>query len=353
MNNNIKVKIIGAGSIGNHLSNAFRSRKCDVTLCDISSEALDRTRDEIYPSRYGSWDKNIKLSLLHQTIKEEFDVVVIGTPPESHISLALSEIVNTKPKVLLIEKPLTVDSNKDLIKLQKLALKSKVEVLVGYNHRLVKVVKLAEEVLTENDLGRVKTIRSMTREHWKGIFLAHPWIDGPKNSYLGNIQSGGGALLEHSHALNLFLYFMNFLNLGEVKEVSACQSLVKDDTLFYDEITQISIRTSQDLLGLVEQDVVTYPPIKQLRIEGTKGFVELSINSDHDLIRYMIDNKEMKIKKIPKVRKHDFIPEIDHVISQVHGSNKTSPISLSNAFETHKVLMAAFKSSKIGKVVVL
>jgi len=55
------VKILGAGSIGNHLANASRRLGWSVTLCDLDSAALQRTREQIYPARYGQWDESIRL----------------------------------------------------------------------------------------------------------------------------------------------------------------------------------------------------------------------------------------------------------------------------------------------------
>ena len=60
----MKVKIIGAGSIGNHLGHAARQLGWDVTIVDIDPLALKRTKESIYPSRYGEWDKNIILMIM-------------------------------------------------------------------------------------------------------------------------------------------------------------------------------------------------------------------------------------------------------------------------------------------------
>ena len=57
----MNVKIFGAGSIGNHLAHASRKIGWDVSICDLDPEALKRTRNEIYPGRYGEWDDNISL----------------------------------------------------------------------------------------------------------------------------------------------------------------------------------------------------------------------------------------------------------------------------------------------------
>lgn len=84
------VKIIGAGSIGNHLAHGFRSRGWDVTMVDVSQAARDRTKETIYPNRYGAWDDSITLTTPEDVAGRLFDVVIIGTPPATHLALATS-----------------------------------------------------------------------------------------------------------------------------------------------------------------------------------------------------------------------------------------------------------------------
>ena len=59
--NKRKIKIIGAGSIGNHFANAGIKLGWDVSIFDVDKEALQRTKNKIYPSRYGSWDRKNKI----------------------------------------------------------------------------------------------------------------------------------------------------------------------------------------------------------------------------------------------------------------------------------------------------
>ena len=75
------VKIHGAGSIGNHLANASRRMGWGVTLCDLDPSALKRTREEIYPARYGQWDDAIQLCTSAEAPQGGFDLIFIGTPP--------------------------------------------------------------------------------------------------------------------------------------------------------------------------------------------------------------------------------------------------------------------------------
>ena len=132
-----KVKIYGAGSIGNHLAHAARHQGWQVDICDVDSNALKRTKEDIYPSRYGNWDEDIGLYLNDEVPSGVYDLIFIGTPPDSHISLALS-VITEKPKLILIEKPVCEPSLKDSQMLVEQANKNNVKILVGYDHVVAK-----------------------------------------------------------------------------------------------------------------------------------------------------------------------------------------------------------------------
>ena len=102
MNNSIQ--IYGAGSIGNHLAHAARYLDFNVEVVDKSIEALKRMEKEIYPSRYDSFDKKIKLKTLDKAIKEKkyFDYIFIGTPPDKHLDLAIENLLK-KPKAMMMK----------------------------------------------------------------------------------------------------------------------------------------------------------------------------------------------------------------------------------------------------------
>ena len=99
------VKIYGAGSIGNHLAHASRQIGLDVMICDVDPGALERTRNDIYPTRYGEWDTSIELVDNSGAPAGGFDLIAIGTPPHRHLELAMSAL-KERPKAVLIEKPL-------------------------------------------------------------------------------------------------------------------------------------------------------------------------------------------------------------------------------------------------------
>ena len=273
-----RIKIIGAGSIGNHIANAARSRGWNVILTDNDPLALKRSSESIYPSRYGTWDESIVLQDSSAAMREPADVVFVGTPPDSHITLAMELLEASPPRALIMEKPLCGPDLAGCAALWERSKRLGVFVGVGYNHVLGRNTVEAEKLVASGALGEICTISARTREHWGGIFKAHPWLSGPADSYLGFLRRGGGAIGEHSHALNFWQHFAHLIGAGKVTEVGCTLDMVNDGTVDYDRLCLMWLRTSGGLVGDVIQDVVTAPTDKSVRIQGRDGYLEWHVN---------------------------------------------------------------------------
>lgn len=348
------VKIVGAGSIGNHLTHAFRERDHAVTLCDLDREALRRTRDEIQPQRYGRFDDEIRLASAADVEAEPFDVVVIGTPPDTHMRVALRQLEVAPPQVLFVEKPLCPPDMDGCRELQVAATEARTFVGVGFNHTLTRNTRFATDWLRDRPIGDVTTLRAMTREHWGGIFGAHPWLAGPHDTYLGYTARGGGAVGEHCHAINIWQHFAHATGVGRIREVSAMLDWVDDAATGarYDRIAQLSVRTESGLVGTIVQDVVTEPAKKWLRVEGERGYLEWEVNASpgHDAVVTHAAG-ETRTEEIAKTRPDDFRNEILHVEDLLAGTVKDSPVSLERGLETMLVVAAALRSDAERRVV--
>lgn len=345
------IRIVGAGSIGNHLAHAARSRGWRVTLTDIDLQALERARDEIYPDRYGAWDPAISLKLAGEAAGDEADVVFIGTPPDSHVALALDALSRVTPKVLLIEKPLAGPDLARCEELRAATQKAGVFCAVGYNHCLGKNTVMAEMFVRNGRIGRVMTISTRTREHWQGIFNAHPWLSGPSGSYLRFSARGGGATGEHSHAINLWQHFAHIAGAGRVTEVSAMLDRVTDGGVDYDRAAFISLKTKTGMVGDVIQDVVTSPAEKSARLQGETGYIEwkVGVTLGKDMVAIQAAGAERQESLIAKTRPDDFIAEIDHLAGIMDGTIKSTPISLDRGLDTLMVIAAVFRSNELGR----
>ena len=349
----MKVKIIGAGSIGNHLAQACRRIGWEVTVVDKDQAAIERMKNEIYPKRYGSWDENIKLFTLDKQPTGGFDIIIIGTPPDSHINLALSALEES-PRLLHIEKPLCTPFLEKIDEIEAVLLKkTDILVTVGYDHTVAKSVWRAVELVKQGIIGQIITLDVEFREHWGGIFAAHPWLAGPHDSYLGFWQRGGGAGGEHSHALHLWHYLAKTSGWQKVKQTQASFDFKKDSQgSFYDQIAAFNLTTEDNHFGRVIQDVVTKPTRKWFRLQGKNGFIEWSCNGapdGGDLLRYSKDDKIIE-EVFSKKRLDDFYQVVLHYQNLLDGKIKLadSPMSYQSGLEVMKILNQSYpiKSQK-------
>jgi predicted dehydrogenase len=345
-----KIKILGAGSIGNHLSNAARMMGWSVDLCDIDPQALERTRTQIYPTRYGKWDDGIRLFESSDAPRGGYDLVFIGTPPHVHVSLALQALAE-KPKAILIEKPVCGPDLEGAKELYDRATREGVAVFVGYDHVVGKASRLASELALSADMGPMTTLDVEFREHWGGIFSAHPWLAGPWETYLGFWQRGGGASGEHSHAANLWQHFAHEVGAGRVVEVQATLDMVKDERVDYDRICLMHFRTENGLVGRCVQDVVTQPPRKWARIQRANGFVEWQCGREPgvDVVTATLPGRVAVEQKVSKTRPDDFIEELRHIQNAMASDPAKSPIALSRGLDTMLVVAAAHLSDRTGR----
>ncbi len=347
-----RVKVYGAGSIGNHLANASRTMGWDVDICDIDSAALARTRDEIYPSRYGAWDEGIGLYSCDEVPSGGYDMVVIGTPPDSHMDLALKSL-EEKPGVILVEKPLCGPDLAGGQELLERAGEAGVAVFTGYDHVVGKSAQRVGALLAAQAVGTIDTMDVEFREFWGGIFAAHPWLDGPSDTYLGFWKKGGGACGEHSHAANLWQYYAHQAGAGRIVEVSAELEYVQEGGADYDKLCLMHVRTENGMVGRVVQDVVTRPTRKWARVQGSDGYLEWYCGNKPgiDTVVHALDCGEISETEISKTRPDDFIQELRHIEAALVDGPASSPISLERGLETMMVVAAAHKSAAEGATV--
>lgn len=347
---NLNVKIIGAGSIGNHLTQAARRMGWDVTVVDADQKALDRMKNDIYPVRYGAWDPDIKQCLSGDEPKGGYDLIMIGTPPHVRTKIAL-EVLKEKPRVLFLEKPLTFPFDPNLPKLLSALKKQPATIgLVGYDHAVAASIDRVTELLKSGVIGKSITLDVEFREHWQGIFKAHPWLAGPQDSYLGYWKMGGGASGEHSHALHLWQYLARVAGLGAWKRVGSVLKVEKNGKAEYDSLAAFLFETDKGMIGRVIQDVVTLPTRKWVRVQGTEGFIEWICNghTTGDIVRFAGKDSEVHEEIFPKKRPDDFYAEMIHIndILQKKVRPSDSPLALSGGIGVMRVLETAWKSGK-------
>jgi len=347
-----RVKILGAGSIGNHLANASRAMGWAVDLCDLDPAALKRTQTEIYPSRYGAWDPEIQLHEAGSAPKGGHDLIMIGTPPDSHLALARNA-VGERPKAILVEKPVCGPDLDGADGLMNEVRDAGVAGFVGYDHVVGAACVRANALIAQGVHGNTQTLDVEIREHWGGIFGAHPWLAGPHDSYLGYWRRGGGAAGEHSHGINMWQHLAHQLGAGRVVEVTATLDYVRDEVIDYDRLCLANLRTERGLVGRVVQDVVTNPPRKWARVQGDAGFIEwyCGYRPGADAVRWSDEKACVSEELFEKTRPDDFILELRHIEHAMAESPQASPISLQRGMESMMVIAAAHESARKSSTV--
>ncbi|MEK7067209.1 MAG: Gfo/Idh/MocA family oxidoreductase [Patescibacteria group bacterium] len=345
-----RVKIIGAGSIGNHLAQAARCMGWSVAIVDADPKALERTKNEIYPKRYGAWDESIELYEAGREPKGGYDVICIGTPPDVRMKLAL-DALGERPKVIQLEKPLCGPYPTGRVSLDAFihaySCQHDTKAVVGYDHAVARSVSHVTNILDRGLIGEVQTIDVEFREHWRGIFSAHPWLHGPEDTYLGYTARGGGASGEHSHALHLWQLFARHSGFGDPKRICGVFKWEKASERVpcasYDSIATFTIETDRNMIGRVVQDVITYPTRKWARIQGSEGSVEWMCNGASqggDLVVLRLKNDPLIETPFLKTRQDDFYEEMLHIQEILDGSvlAEDSPISFESGVLVMKML---------------
>lgn len=346
----LRVKLYGAGSIGNHLTHASRQLGWDVTVCDTDPAALARMRESIYPGRYGQWDTAIRQCMPADEPIGGFDLILVGTPPEHHLPLAMKAVAE-KPKAVQVEKPLCTPSLAGMADLVAAAGAAGVKVFVGYDHVVGKASRRVAALIGEGAVGRLETLDVEFREHWAGIFAAHPWLAGPEDTYLGYTDRGGGASGEHSHALNLWQHFALLCDAGRVTAVDARLRMRSQCKARFDDLCLLHLETESGLVGRVVQDVVTRPSRKWARLQGDLGAVELYIGGspEGDVVARLTPSGPAAQEVLAKKRPDDFIEELRHIADHLAPGAAPSPIGLERAADTMLVLAAAHRSQAEGR----
>lgn len=204
-------------------------------------------------------------------------------------------------------------------------------------------------------LGNIQALDCEIRSHWKNIFDAHPWLSGPKDTYLGFWKRGGGAGGEHIHALNLWQHFAHIAGAGKVTEVGAVLDFIEKDGASYDRSCFINLITEKGLVGRVAQDVITLPKKKFADLQFEKGHIEWynDLTKTTDQVQLHEHGKDKQVFDITKSRLDEFFHEIKHIEAILQGKIKIadSPVRLERGLDSMLVLAAAHKAHNEKKVV--
>ncbi len=337
---NKNVLIFGAGSIGTHHAHAARSCACNVTISDINQTQFNYMREELYPERYKKWDNKIIFipyeDIFH--ISNKFDLIILGVPPQHHLSLLKKCLKYLEFDKIMTEKPLCV-YNQDFTFIKKS--KHKKKLYCGFNHSLSDSIIFLKELIIKGQIGKINKIEINWREDFELILKAHPWIESLSHSYLSNLNEGGGGCHEYSHAIHLGIIFRDII-FSEKFKLSSKIEYINNKNNNYDAIAQLSFKNKNSSID-INIDTISNPPQKNIKLIGEKGIITWERKIEKNLEKIKIIKKNTTYYDFKITRPDDFINQMKYLLLNNKNNGKIADIRIESAIEVMSILKKIFK----------
>jgi len=332
----MNILIFGAGSVGTHHTHAARALKYNAYITDVNENQLEFMKSQLYPKRYGKWDKKIKIIKFKNIFitKIKFDLIIIGVTPINHLFLLKKCIKKLKFDKILVEKPLCVFNQpcSNLLKLKQLN-----KIYCGFNHTISSSVQYILKYIKNKKIKDIKLIEINWKEDFDLLLKAHPWIKSLNQTYLSDYKKGGGVLHEFSHAIHL-AYTIKKIVLGRKKIQLNSLVLFNQAVRKYDHISFIILKSDKTNIN-VNINGISNPPEKNLKIYGknVKIVWERIENKNIENVKIIKNNKEKNIKfKIS--RPQDFINQMK-ILTNKNSNHKLKNFNkLDSGIEVMKII---------------
>jgi predicted dehydrogenase len=182
-----RILILGCGSIGErHLRCFLRTGRAQLVVCETNAALLQKITQQYQVAGLPDLAAALKA--------ERFDGVVVCTPANTHISLALQCLRHGA--ALLIEKPLSTGLG-EVEELRQEIARRKQFVRVAYVYHVHPGLKAVREVLRKGTLGRPLQVAAVVGQHFPTFRPAYRQI------YYTRHETGGGAIQDMmTHLVN-------------------------------------------------------------------------------------------------------------------------------------------------------
>ena len=164
-------------------------------------------------------------------------------------------------------------------------------------------------------------------------------------SYLSKTKLGGGALCEHSHALNLVQYFIKHKN---IQILSKQFKFNKDKKNYHDLSFGAQLKLDKTMCEF-EQNFTTLPVEKIVTIFTNKKIYKLIYNFENNNDCILInDFKNIKKYKFTKKRKDDFIYEAKYFINVIKKVSNSDILNVDHGIKTMEIILKLINKIKLN-----
>lgn len=326
-----RILIVGCGSIGErHLRCFLKTARAEVFACDTSAALLEKIRKEYGVTTYSN--------LTDALAAQKFDGIVICTPAQTHIAIALTSLRHGA--ALLIEKPLSTGLD-GLDELKQEIARAQKFVGIAYVYHLMPAVLQAREFLQAATLGKPLHVNVVAGQHFPTFRPAYREI------YYNNHKTGGGAIQDAlTHLANAVEWLV-----GPTSRVF-CEAA-------HQALEGVSVEDTVCMTAKNGSVVVSYsmnqfqaPNETSIQIHCENGSLKIEVHEQRWAV-FPRGNQKWDFHAAPVSHRDDlFIAQANAFLDGVEG--KPNPLcTMDEAIQTLRFNLAALQSMSSGQAVVV
>jgi predicted dehydrogenase len=321
----LAVAICGFGSIGRrHAANAARLGARVLVAAHTPGKADAMCR------RLGYRNCNSAAEAI-----ESADAVIVATPTDRHIALALVAARARKP--IFIEKPLSVDRRG----VARLIAESRgLVVEVGCQLRAHPALRILARELAAKRGGKLLAFRGCVGQR------LDEWRPGTdyRTSYSADARRGGGALLDLIHEIDLVGWLC-----GPVERVAARLSSVSDLDLRAEDLANLLLECRGGAVGSLQLDMVSPVYRRSFEVVCARAVYEWDYAANVLVRRTPAGAKELW-RASPGFERNDlFVAHLGHFFARARGGRAAPLCSLANGVAALDVALAAREAASANR----
>jgi len=322
-----KIAVIGLGGIAQLVHFPIIKKLNNAVISAVSD--LSKSRLNSVAEKFGI--KNRYLDYKELLEKDDCEAVIICTPTDTHLSIALDVLKSGKH--VLIEKPVA-KSLEEAEKIKKASLKYGKLVMVGMNMRYRPDAMLLKSLLNNKEIGEIFYIRTS-------------WLRKQSSSekwFMQKGQAGGGVLMDLGILLlDLSIWLLNY---PDVLSVSVKNFKNRTKTVEDSSVGFVRLKDNKLINFEVSWSLFSEKDHLVLDVFGTNGTAHLNPLRAYKLINETrIDYSPFSSTSGSKnLYKKSYENELKHFIGAVNG-NLGITSSIDSAVHRMRLLEALYKSA--------
>lgn len=317
MSRNIRWGMIGCGAVAEVKSGPALRKASGSEVVAVMRR--DAAKAEDYARRHGipRWYADVDALLADP----EVDAVYVGTPPGSHMELALRVCAANKP--LYVEKPMARSAT-ECVLMRDAFSAAELPLFVAYYRRALPRFVEVKRALDAGEIGAVRSVSYRYTRPWQPTTGELPWRFRAE-------EAGGGLFMDLGcHTLDLFDFLF-----GPLEGVSGTASNVGGHYDVEDTIA-MTFRTASGASGSASWSFVTSPRADEIEIRGAHGVLRCTCFGDEPIVVERGDVREERARPNPP---HIQQPLVQTIVDELRGRGR-APSTGESALRTARVMDA-------------